>query len=335
MKRPQAVVGVILAAVALQGACGPAGERTAAPDSEPAGAEAPVAVESRPGIIAANAFYYYADVEAAWRFYTDVLGFETAADYGFAKIMRLAPASYLTLVDAAEGMHTADEPKTVTLAIVTDEVESWYEYLVAAGVPMRSDLGAVDPEAAHVGFVAVDPEGYLLEFERFQPHPENERLLPALAALEPLYPGAGAATTRPADLGVRATVQWLYFEDTAATNRFYEELLGAAPIVDQGWAWAYPLSTSGFLGVVDGTRGQHQATEDKGVTLSLIVDDVEAWYEVMRGIDDFAWRSEEIGDESGRVSVFVGYDPEGYFLEWDEFLDVEGNEELMRQLGAH
>ncbi|SVB43183.1 uncharacterized protein METZ01_LOCUS196037, partial [marine metagenome] len=28
----------------------------------------------------------------------------------------------------------------------------------------------------------------------------------------------------------------------------------------------------------------------------------------------------------------VGYDPEGYFLEWDTFLDVEGNEELLRQL---
>ena len=37
-------------------------------------------------------------------------------------------------------------------------------------------------------------------------------------------------------------------------------------------------------------------------------------------------------DESGRVRVFVGYDPEGYFLEWDTFLDVEGNEELLELL---
>ena len=335
MKRPLAVVGVVLAAVGLQVACGPAGEPAEAPAGEPAAAEEAEAVAGRPGIIASNAFYYYADVDAAWRFYTDVLGFETAADYGFAKIMRVAPASYLTLVNAAEGMHTADEPKTATLAIVTDEVESWYDYLVAEEVPMRAELGTVDLEAAHVGFVAIDPEGYLLEFERFQPHAENEQLMPALAAVEPLYPGRGAATSRPEDLGVRATVQWLYFDDTAATNRFYEEVLGVGPIVDQGWAWAYPLSASGFLGVVDGARGLHQPTEDKGVTLSIIVDDVEAWYELMRGVDDFAWRSEEIGDESGRVRVFVGYDPEGYFLEWDEFLDVDGNEELMRQLGAH
>lgn len=335
VKRPEVVAGAMLVAVALHGACAPPADQDAVLEPELAGDNDMLGDEERPAIIAANAFYYYADVEAAWSFYTDVMGFETAADYGFAKIMRVAPASYLTLVNAADGMHSADEPKTVTLAIVTDEVEGWYEHLTSAGVSMRSELGAVDPAAAHVGFVAVDPEGYYLEFERFQPHPENDRLLPVLEAIEPLYPGSGATTARPAELGVRATVQWLYFRDTAATNDFYTGLLGTEPTVDQGWAWAYPLSSSGFLGVVDGTRGLHQATDDKGVTLSLIVEDVEAWYDWMRGVSGFDWRSDEIGDESGRVKVFVGYDPEGYYLEWDEFLDVEGNEDLMRQLGAH
>jgi len=41
----------------------------------------------RPDIIATNAFYYYADVDVAWEFYRDTLGFETVVDYGFAKIM--------------------------------------------------------------------------------------------------------------------------------------------------------------------------------------------------------------------------------------------------------
>ena len=63
-------------------------------------------------------------------------------------------------------------------------------------------------------------------------------------------------------------------------------------------------------------------------------DDVEGWFEYMRGREGFELRTEELTDESGRVSVFVGYDPEGYFLEWDTFLDVEGNEELLELLGA-
>ena len=84
--------------------------------------------------------------------------------------------------------------------------------------------------------------------------------------------------------------------------------------------------------VVDEQRGLHNATDDKGVTVALFVDDIEAWFDTMKTVADFEFRSDSIGDESGRVSTFVGYDPENYFLEWDTFLDVEGNEELLRRL---
>ena len=328
MHRNRIIALVAIALVSLSAACNPA------PPSE---SEAPVAAQEteadpmRPSIDATNAFYYYADVEAAWRFYTEVLGLSTVADFGFAKILRVAPASYLTLVDAERGMHSADEPKTVTLALVTDEVEGWYEYLVDAGVPMRGEFRPAVGRP-HVGFVAIDPEGYFLEFERFEPHEENERLLPALERLQPLYPDPNETAGRPSNLGVRATVQWLYYRDTAAANDFYTSVLGAGPIVDQGWAWAYTASASGFIGIVDEQRGLHQATDDKGVTVSLLVDDIEAWFEYMKGAEGFEFRSEEIGDESGRVRTFVGYDPEGYFLEWDTFLDVAGNEELLAHL---
>ena len=285
----------------------------------------------RPGVDATNAFYYYADVEAAWGFYTKILGLQTVADYGFAKILRVAPTSYLTLVDAKRGMHSAAEPKTATLALVTDEVEGWYEYLTDAGVPMRAEFQPTTG-GPHVGFVAIDPEGYFLEFERFEPHEENEHLLPALERLQPLYPNPSADSSRPPELGVRATILWLYYLDTTAANRFYTKVLGADPIVDQGWAWAHQASPSGFIGIVDSERGLHQATDEKGVTVSLFVDDIDAWFEYMKGADGFEPRSGEIGNESGHVRVFVGYDPEGYFLEWDTFLDVVGNEELLRQL---
>ncbi|MCH8962931.1 MAG: VOC family protein [Bacteroidetes bacterium] len=148
-----------------------------------------------PDILATNAFYYYEDVERAWTFYTEVMGFETAADYGFAKILRVAPSSYLTLVDAEFGMHTVEEPKSVTLAVVTEQVEGWYEYLRASGVPMRADYAAREGRP-HDGFVAVDPEGYYLEFERFNPHPENDALMPVLSAFEPLYAEGGVSPQR-------------------------------------------------------------------------------------------------------------------------------------------
>jgi len=182
-------------------------DRAPAPESEAVTqeSEGEAVLMDRLGVVATNAFYYYADLDAAWSFYTEILGLQTIADFGFAKILRVAPTSYLTLVDAERGMHSADEPKTATLALVTDEVEGWYEYLTDAGVSMRAEFQPATGRP-HVGFVAIDPEGYFLEFERFEPHEENERLLPALERLQPLYPDPSGGSSRPLELGVRATI---------------------------------------------------------------------------------------------------------------------------------
>ncbi|NNM32918.1 MAG: VOC family protein, partial [Gemmatimonadetes bacterium] len=265
---------------------------------------------TRPDLIATNAFYYYTDVDRAWDFYVDVLGFETVADYGFAKILRVAPTSYLTLVDEARGMHSAEEPKSVTLALVTEQVEDWYDYLSSEGVPMRAELRVAEG-SAHDGFVAIDPEGYLLEVERFNPHEENVDLMPKLAAVDALGPVGGR---RPADLLIQSTVFWLYYDDVPAAQTFYEGLLATDLLVDQGWAKVYQTSETGYIGLVDGSRGLHQATEEKGVTLSFLTQDVEGWLDRATALE-VELRTPDLTDESGRVRVFVGYDPEGYFLE--------------------
>jgi len=282
--------------------------------------------DARPPIVASNAFYYYEDVLGAESFYNEIFGLETVSDFGFAKILQVAPTSFLTLVDADSGMHSADEPKTVTLALVTDHVEDWYEHLTRAGVPMRSEM-RVEDGRPHDGFVAIDPEGYLLEVERFNPHQENETLVPVLAEIEPLVPSVGDGK-----LTISATVLWLYFEELQPIQSFYENALGLDLIVDQGWAKVYTASPTGFVGFVDGTRGLHNATEENGVTVSFLTDDIESWFDHMSAQDGFEFRTEELGDESGRVRTFVGYDPSGYFLEWDEFLDRPGNEELLQTL---
>ncbi len=274
-------------------------------------------------IQANNAFFYYANLEAAERFYEEKLGLAPVADYGFARIYRVASTSYLTLVDAAEGMHSADEPKTVAIALVTDELEEWYEYLSDQQVSFRSELKVVEG-GPHDGFVVVDPEGYFLEFERFNPHPENERFIPVLAEAETV------ATSRP-ELGFKATVLWMYYKDMEAIQRFYEEVMGLEKIVDQGWAHIYPTSATGFIGLVDESRGMHSYTEDKAVTVSFLTDELDAWYEHLRNVESFELRTPEILDE-GFVRVLVGYDPENYFLEFDTFLEDERNTELLRLL---
>ena len=291
-------------------------------------------------ILAANAFYYYQDLEAAWDFYTRVLGFETVADYGFAKMLQVSPTSYLTLVDESRGMHDSTEPKSVTLAVVTEEVEGWWEYLSGEGVEMRASLGEVDPERAHNGFVAMDPEGYLLEFERFNPHPENTELIPVLDGIQAIYrepddeTAPGVVSRRPPELGVQATVLWLYYRDLEGIQSFYEELFGRDIIVDQGWAKVFPVSPTGFLGFVDGERGLHSATEEKAVTVSFFTESLEGWFAHLQDVPAFTFRTQEILPEGDFVRTFVGYDPEGYYLEWDTFLEVPVNQTLLSRMAA-
>ena len=61
--------------------------------------------------------------------------------------------------------------------ITTDQLDEWYEYLVDAGIEMKYELKSKEG-SAHDGFVIEDPEGYLLEFERFNDHPENKNFTP-------------------------------------------------------------------------------------------------------------------------------------------------------------
>jgi len=284
------------------------------------------------GITANNAFFYYDDLTEAVKFYTRTLGLRVIADYGFAKILQVAPTSYLTLVDGTMGMHTTDEPKTVAIALITDQLEEWYEYLLGEDIGIRSGFTPVEGRPHH-GFVASDPEGYLLEFERFNPHPENEKLMPLLDRAETLFPDPDQETTVPPGLGFKATVLWLYYKDTEGILGFLEKKLGLDRTVDQGWAWIHQTSPTGFIGPVDETRGMHSFTEQKAVTVSFFTDDLEGWFSFVRDNGVYELRSTAIeDDEEGRFRAFVGYDPEGYFLEFDSFLPHSLNDRLLEAL---
>jgi catechol 2,3-dioxygenase-like lactoylglutathione lyase family enzyme len=277
------------------------------------------------GIRASNLFFYYKDLDRATKFYTEMLGLQLVGDYGMAKILRVAPSSYLILVDAVEGMHTAEEPKTVAIALITDQLDEWYTYLVEQGLEMR---GTYKPTAGkpHDGFVALDPEGYLLEFERFNPHQENEKFIPILDKCETVFPQLEQETTVPSGLGFKSMVTWLYYKDLVGMQRFYEDVLGLEMIVDQGWTKIYQVSSSGFIGLVDEKRGMHSFTEQKGVTVSFIIDEIEDWFAYVQKHQPFELRSKKLGKESdNKYAAFVGYDPEGYFMEFDKFYQHELN----------
>jgi L-rhamnose-H+ transport protein len=250
-------------------------------------------IESRlPGSFASEAFpllrgivirYFYGDTGAAERFYGRTLGLPQAG----SGLFRLSATAFLRIAPLAEAGTDADAPKTATLSFVTDDVDGWYGYLQGAGVAVKHELKDASRHPTR-GFVAVDPEGHLLEFEAFLDRSQNTRLRDALAKVEPLAPPPGGETGRPAGLRIKANVLWLYYRDLDAARLFAVDKLSSGLLVDQGFAKVMAASPSGFLGLVDGAEGLHPFTERKAVRIDLLTDDPAAWQAVLvrRGVPE-------------------------------------------------
>lgn len=284
------------------------------------------------GIQATNLFLYYKDLNRAHDFYVRTLGMEPVADFDNAFIVRMAADSYLILVDAAKGMHTAEEPKTVALALLTENLDSWYAYLKSQNVEIKYKYKPKEG-GAHDGFVAVDPEGYLLEFERFKQHPENENFIPLLQRNIQSRTPAAKENNKPDGLSIHSTITWLYHKDILGMQNFYQDVCGLELVADQGWTKIFKVSDTGFLALVDEQRGMHSYTEEKAVNVGFIIEDLEGWYEYVRENKPFDLYEDELGvGPENRYKAFVGFCPEGYFLEFDHFYAHEDNSLLLQHL---
>jgi len=284
------------------------------------------------GIQATNLFLYYKDLDKALDFYSLTLGMELVADYNNAHILRMTLDSYLILVDASKGMHSSEEPKTVALALLTDQLDEWYTYLKNQDVDIKYEYQPKEG-SAHDGFVAVDPEGYLLEFERFSQHPENEQFIPVLRHNEQNAIHSTQQNNMPDGLRIHSTITWLYYKDILAMQNFYQDVFGLEMVADQGWTKIFKVSESGFLAIVDEQRGMHSYTEKKAVNVGFIIDDLEGWFDYVKENKLFDLFEDELGEgPDTRYKAFVGFCPEGYYLEFDHFYPHEDNTLLLHQL---
>ncbi len=121
---------------------------------------------SVPGVEGLITFLYYEDLERAVRFYEDVMGFEKTVDQGWAKIYRVAGEAHVGLVDGSRGYHKPSPSKPVMITVVVDNVDAWYRYLRVMGVVTLTDPR--DHEEIGIrAFLLEDPEGYVIEIQKF------------------------------------------------------------------------------------------------------------------------------------------------------------------------
>jgi predicted enzyme related to lactoylglutathione lyase len=127
---------------------------------------------------------------------------------------------------------------------------------------------------------------------------------------------------KPENLHISSQITFFYYNDLDAAAQFYEQTMGFALIDDQGWAKIYQVHGNAFLGVVSGEKGHRQAQEENAVLLTVVVDDVDGWYEYLKG-EGVEVVSEPHDVEDIQVRGFFAKDPGGYSLEVQAFKNPE------------
>jgi lactoylglutathione lyase len=111
-------------------------------------------------------FLYYNSLEEAEDFYENVMGFEKTVDQGWAKIFRVRGAAHVGLVDGKRGYHRPSSTKPVMVTVVVSDVDAWYRYLNDKGVKILSEPKD-NAEINIRAFLLEDPEGYVIEIQKF------------------------------------------------------------------------------------------------------------------------------------------------------------------------
>ncbi len=107
---------------------------------------------------------YTDDLEGTCRFYGDVLGLPLEREARTARLYRCTGESFIGVCRAFEDRVV--EPRGGMTTFVTDDVDGWYGRLLDAGADVSSRPQVLEQFGIYTFFVR-DPNGYVIEFQRF------------------------------------------------------------------------------------------------------------------------------------------------------------------------
>ena len=109
-------------------------------------------------------FLYTPDLAATSHFYEEVLGLPLTLDQGSCRIYATAPNSYLGFCEHLDG---ETNPGNIIITLVAQDVDGWYAALQERGVSFEKPP-ALNPRYQIYHCFLRDPNGYLIEIQRFQ-----------------------------------------------------------------------------------------------------------------------------------------------------------------------
>ena len=104
------------------------------------------------------------DTDAAHEFYHGVLALQCVLERGGCRIYRVTDSAYIGVCKAGGAREV--EPRGTLVTIVTEDVDAWYAHLVAHDVSVDGAPQSL-PQYGIYAFFATGPDGYRLEFQRF------------------------------------------------------------------------------------------------------------------------------------------------------------------------
>eukprot|EP01051_Picozoa_sp_SAG22_P021987 SAG22_NODE_5085_length_1090_cov_1.136226_1_plen_276_part_00 len=133
-----------------------------------------------------------------------------------------------------------------------------------------------------------------------------------------------------------------YYHDLDAACTFYTEALGFKTVMDGqsiGRGVHLQLASTSFLTLVDGSPGKgsrQSADSPKATAIALLTNDLEAWDEhtASLGLTYMNGKRLKRSPAGSAHDGFVVLDPEGYKLEFEQFLPHPENEVLHPILSA-
>ena len=115
-------------------------------------------------------------------------------------------------------------------------------------------------------------------------------------------------------------VTFLYCQELDASTKFYREVIGLTPVLDQGTCQLFHVAGEAFLGLCR-CRGAEKVSRD-GVTFTLVSEDVDGWYRHLRK-HDVETLAPPRARPAFQIYNFFARDPEGHLLEFQRFLSPE------------
>jgi hypothetical protein len=114
----------------------------------------------------------------------------------------------------------------------------------------------------------------------------------------------------------------LYYDDLTDAAAFYGGKLGLEKTQDFGWAKFYRVSSGAEVGIVKAGPGAYHTPQPRNaVMLSIVTDEVDAWYERLKPDKSIVFLAEISTAKTAPIRNFMVQDPGGYTVEFFQWLE--------------